>query len=125
MVSFLAKLFFFRTRSFEMQINKDARIDDLIKIFNQIIDSIKPSTIITENIFNTLFLTKMPITSKLVEVAKILIKYNIEMNLKIIDKTHDAMCEIKSHRDTCQENIIRVLHYFSDNVPAFSKIILV
>jgi hypothetical protein len=125
MNALVRSLFNRKTKRLELQLSRDARVEDLVSLFNAITDVFKPSMVTLEMIFNILFLEKSGISQKAVEIARILVDHNIEVHLKMLDTAERVSCEIQSHKKACRYRLVRVLHYLSDGAPGLTRVIVV
>lgn len=107
-----------------LKICHEAKIEELIRIYNIILSHIRPSIMANESIFKILFQEKRHLQSKLVDLARVLIGYNIELCSKIINTCHQTICEIVSHKAYFRQKIVRVLYYLSEGEPGLTRMII-
>jgi hypothetical protein len=114
------------SKTIELEIEHEVRIGDLIKLYQAIKEGFRLPILTMETIFHIIFVQKMSLTHKVIEIAKLLILYNKkELSLRVINNAQQTICEIVSHVDVCRLNCIRVLHYCSDHTHGLTQMILV
>ncbi|MBN2143931.1 MAG: hypothetical protein JW774_04825 [Candidatus Aureabacteria bacterium] len=114
------------SKKIELEIEHEPRIIDLIRLYHQIKEQFELPLITLESIFYILFVEKYSLIQKMIEIAKLLIvSKEEEMNLKLVNKTQQTICEIVSHTNLHRLNCIRVLHYFSDHTHGLTQMIFV
>lgn len=121
----LFRKFFYPIRRVELHLSHDARVDDLIRYYKQIIQLFEPSLLTLETLFQALFQENTPLHVKVTEIAKILMEHNIELCTRIIKGGRETICEVISHRNGFRSRIIRVLHYLADGDLALTRMILI
>ena len=118
-------LFKSRTTQIELQVEAEAKVETLWPVFQNLIEKIKPSLIVLEEIFRILFVEKKSLVQKLIDLAKILIAFKIELKTQIINKSRQTLFEIMSHYQHKKLRWVRVLHYSNDGLHQLTQVILV
>ncbi len=107
---------FTRTTQIELLVDAEAKVETLWPLFQNLIEKVRPSLLLVEELFKTLFVEKRSLLQKLVELSKILIAFKIELKTLIIGKSKQTLFEIRSHYEHKKLSWVRVVHYSFDGL---------
>jgi len=107
----------------KFQVPYEARVSDLIAIFDVITGLCNFPVAMNEEILDLLFERKKQLDLKLIAIAKMLIPFKIELNLTLIDRTQQVICEITNNRLSYKDKFLQVLHNISSGTEGLSRLI--
>lgn len=108
----------------DLSIPEHARVEDLVPYFEKILLAFDPSVATMEAIHDTLFHSTQSLPMRIMDVAKLLLPYRIELNTRLFGKTQETNCEISGCYRFSNSNMVRVLYYMSDGACGLSQVII-
>ena len=111
-------------RRLDLSISEEARVEDLVPYFEKILLAFNPSVATMEAIFDTLFHSSDSLPMRIIDVAKLLLPYRIELNTRLLGGTQEMNCEITGCYRFSSSKMVRVLHYLSDGACGLSQVII-
>ncbi len=107
----------------KFQVPYEARVRDLIAIFDIITGLCNFPVAMNEEILDLLFERTKQLDLKLIAIAKMLVPFKIELDLTLIDRTQQVICEITNNRLSYKDKFLHVLHNISSGTEGLSRLI--